>query len=269
MAAVAAFLRPRELKVPAEHIQQRRSRIHHKTVTDAVDSQLNRLKPGCKHLVTSISAKIAETQANRKAVGGVRRFIGTVIMLSGDAGHVDEAIRKRLITEGATVADPGLSQDADGGEIELAVRKIYESHGRIDVLVNTVTGSCGYDLHRVHATCQSVAPLMPGEGAGAIVNVTALDAILGLPGHAEVAAVAAGITGLTRALARDMAPAGIRVNCVCAPFVEPGQAELAAYPLRRVPTAAEIAAVVAYLASDEASFVTGTVVPVDGGRSSR
>jgi meso-butanediol dehydrogenase / (S,S)-butanediol dehydrogenase / diacetyl reductase len=219
-----------------------------------------------------------------RATFGVRRFTSTVILLSGDAGLVDDAIRRRLISEGAIVVDPGLSREAGSDRIELAVGKVYESHGRIDVVVNTATGGggreAGYDvgdpsgvlnrdLHRVHATCRAAAPFMPGGGVGAVVNVTALAAILGLPGDAEIAAIAAGITGLTRALARDMAPAGIRVNCVCAPFGQPSPAELAAYPLRRVPTAEEIAAVVAFLASDEATFVTGVVVPVDGGRTSR
>jgi NAD(P)-dependent dehydrogenase (short-subunit alcohol dehydrogenase family) len=120
---------------------------------------------------------------------------------------------------------------------------------------------------------------------GAIVNVSSIHASVTLEGFFPYAAAKAGLTGLTRSLALDHGPRGIRVNCVCPGFTDtrlvresmarsadPGAAEramVAGVALGRIAASAEIAATIAFLASDDASYVTGATLYVDGGLTAR
>jgi NAD(P)-dependent dehydrogenase (short-subunit alcohol dehydrogenase family) len=126
---------------------------------------------------------------------------------------------------------------------------------------------------------------MMEAGGGAIVNTSSDWGLVGAPGEVAYVATKTGVIGLTRAAAMDGAPHGIRVNAVCPGYTHtplldnwvaaqdvPGQAmaEIAAHqPLGRVGTSGEIAAVIAFLASREAGFITGAAVPVDGGVTAR
>jgi NAD(P)-dependent dehydrogenase (short-subunit alcohol dehydrogenase family) len=123
-----------------------------------------------------------------------------------------------------------------------------------------------------------VAALVPGmvaRGFGAIVNVSTMVANFGLPGMSAYGASKAALELLTKAWAAEYGPAGVRVNAVApgptrTPGTEPmgdGIDQLAAtLPLRRAAEAGEIANTIVWLASDEASFVHGAILPVDGGR---
>jgi NAD(P)-dependent dehydrogenase (short-subunit alcohol dehydrogenase family) len=132
---------------------------------------------------------------------------------------------------------------------------------------------------------RAILPLMRRAGSGAIVNVSSTAGMLGLPGMAPYVASKHAVIGLTRAAAAEVAKDGIRVNAVCpgptagrmiAAIEEgarPGAAERAreiyeaAIPLRRYAEPTEVAATVAYLASPAASYITGAVLPIDGGMS--
>ena len=129
--------------------------------------------------------------------------------------------------------------------------------------------------------CQAVVPHMIGAGWGRIVNISSSSAQTGNAGQVHYAASKAGVIGLTRSLARELGPKGITVNTIPPSFVDTPplrDAEKAGFlgdgiaahektlPVRRVGQPEDIAAACAYLVRDEASYITGQVIGVNGGR---
>jgi NAD(P)-dependent dehydrogenase (short-subunit alcohol dehydrogenase family) len=140
------------------------------------------------------------------------------------------------------------------------------------------------DLKSAWLTSRRVLESMADGAGGSIVHISSIHARLTMPGMFPYAAAKAGLVGLTRSLAADYGPQGVRVNAVCPGWTrtplllsgrdEPDAAQsrmlqraAAAHPLRRIGQPAEIAAAVAFLASDDASFITGQELYVDGGLS--
>jgi 3-oxoacyl-[acyl-carrier protein] reductase len=126
----------------------------------------------------------------------------------------------------------------------------------------------------LHCT-QSLLPLLRRRGGGRIVNFSSILAVAGFPGQTAYAAAKAGLLGLTRVWARELGPAGITVNAVVPGYIDTAMNSAAAVEfrkaivartaLRRLGTADDVARVCLFLASDDAAFVTGAAVPVDGG----
>ncbi|MDA0184350.1 SDR family oxidoreductase [Solirubrobacter phytolaccae] len=141
------------------------------------------------------------------------------------------------------------------------------------------------DLKSAWLCAKHTLPHMRASGGGAIVNVSSIHASATLEGFFPYAAAKAGLAGLTRSLALDHGPDGIRVNCLCPGFTDtrlvresmeraedPAAAEramVAGVALGRIAAPEEIAATIAFLASPEASYITGATLYVDGGLTAR
>lgn len=189
-------------------------------------------------------------------------------------------------------------------DVEAMMRLALERFGGVDVLFNNAgvgfsatnrykmasiveTPEDAFDaivainLKGVAFGCKHAIPLMRKRSGGAIVNNASINAIAGVSGADAYTAAKGGVVALTRVLATDWGKDRIRVNCLCpgpvaTPMIEPmlNQASfletmIANVPLGRVGEAREIASVAVFLASDAASYVTGAIVPVDGGWSAR
>lgn len=123
--------------------------------------------------------------------------------------------------------------------------------------------------------CRAVVPSMMKRRSGVIVNVVSVSGIVGLPGQVNYSASKAGVIGLTRSLAREVARFGLRINAVAPGLIETDMTRdmpekalkrlLEQIPARSMGTADQVAQVVEFLAGDGAAYITGQVLPIDGG----
>ena len=225
----------------------------------------------------------------------------TTERMSADGAHVIAGIigeEERTVASDFTqrILDVRLQSDWDA-----ALADCREQFGGIDILVNNAglliegtaeeTSDATWDkvfdinLKGLFRGCRAVIPQMRQRGGGAIVNLASIDALSGAIGHLAYSASKGGVTALTRSLATDHAVDNIRVNAVCpgtitTPMVEKmfkdtgdidaaRNASIAKHPLGRLASAGEVASVIVFLCSNDASFITGQSVSVDGGRSIR
>jgi NAD(P)-dependent dehydrogenase (short-subunit alcohol dehydrogenase family) len=250
----------------------------------------------------------------------VRRFEGSVAVVTGGGSGIGRATCERLAAEGARVWVADLDQSAaervadnlpcaaacridvsDADQVEQLVQKVIETDGRLDVLINNAGITLGapvwettpeqwarvlsVNLTGVFNGCRSALRRMVGQRHGAIVSTASDAGLVGWPGQSAYCATKTGIVGLTRAVAMDAAPYGVRVNCVCPAFTDTPLVEAwvqeqpdpsaarkevaSAQPAGRLGRPEEIAAAIAFLSSEESSFVTGVALPVDGGVTAR
>jgi len=248
------------------------------------------------------------------------RFEGKVALVTGGSQGIGEAVCERLASEGATVAvvasgslakaqavasrlgggSAGFVADVrDTAALRAMVAAVVERFGRIDVLVNcagvflpTPAGAAdeavvdqmiGVNLKGTFMAIDAVVPVMKAQGQGAIVNIASVAGVAGIGTYAIYCATKAGIMLMTRSLAQELAPAGIRVNAVApgntetpmnanirteAQFKPMLDAMAARTPSGRTYSPpAEMAGMVAFLASDEARSMHGSTILMDEGIS--
>ncbi len=212
-----------------------------------------------------------------------------VVLASRKAEHLEPAVvrlRERELGASAVMVDV-----RDPERVRRMVEEVYGAHGRIDLLVNNAAGNfyapsetlspnawravVEIDLYGTFFCSQAVAPVMRVAGGGRIVNISMTLHYRGWPEMAHATAAKAGVDALTRTLALEWAPHGIRVNAVAPGYVKTEMAPvdrpefrrhwIEDAPMRRYATPEEIAPSVLYLASDASSFMTGSVLVVDGG----
>jgi NAD(P)-dependent dehydrogenase (short-subunit alcohol dehydrogenase family) len=240
---------------------------------------------------------------------------GSVAIVTGAAGGIGSAVLRQLREAGAAVVaediDPaveglGAGDDgvaplqgdaADAQTARRAVELALSRFGRLDVVVNNAgrfllkpivdttddewDGLMATNVRSVFVHCRAALPQLVAAGAGAIVNVSSISGVIGLPAQGAYCATKGAIAQITRQLAIEHASDGVRVNAVAPGAVDtkfvdealagaPDRAAArgdigASHPLGRMATPEEIARVMVFLASPQSSFMTGAVVMADGG----
>ena len=236
-----------------------------------------------------------------------------VCIVTGGAQGIGEACARRFAREGARVVIADLSDDrgqalaselgalfvhCDVGEkaqVDALVARTLQAHGRLDVLVNNAgifkaadflditeedfDAVLRVNLKGAFLMGQAAARAMASTGAGAIVNMSSVNAVLAIPSIASYNVSKGGINQLTRVMALALVDKGSRVNAVAPGTIatelaakavltsEEAKARiLSRTPMRRLGQPSEVADAVAWLASDAASYITGEIVVIDGGR---
>jgi len=235
-------------------------------------------------LVTGAGRGIGLAISERLLADGAR-----VVMLDRDAPAVEGAAKRLGGNARAIVADVTRTADVDG-----AVQAAHDWHGRLDVVVNNagITGRSfptweltdadwqqviAVDLTSVFLVCRAAVRLMRPRQSGRIVNIASIAGKEGNPTLVPYSTAKAGVIGLTKALAKEVATQGIVVNAVAPAVIgtellqqmERSTVDMlvAKIPMGRVGKPEEVAALVAWLSSDECSFSTGAVYDLSGGRA--
>ena len=239
---------------------------------------------------------------------------GRIAVITGGAQGLGFAIAEQFIAEGARVLlgdlnidDTRAAAQALGGsevaravacdvtsasEVDHLIAAAVEEFGSVDVMVNNagitrdatlrkMTEQQFDDVISVHLKgtwngTRSAATIMREQGSGAIINMSSISGKVGFVGQTNYSAAKAGIIGLTKAAAKELAHLGVRVNAIAPGLIRSAMTEampqriwdakLAEVPMGRAGEPSEVAAVAVFLASDLSSYMTGTVLEVTGGR---
>ncbi len=242
-------------------------------------------------------------------------FKGKVAVITGSARGIGFAIGKKLAGKGADIVINDIAEESSvtdsiqvvkalgseviylradvskTGEAKRLTEETIERFGRIDILVNNagVTRDnllirmkekdwddvIAINLKGTFNCIQATARQMMKQHSGSIINISSVVGIYGNPGQANYAASKAGVIGLTKTLAKELASRGIRVNAIAPGFIETEMTKklseeaknivIKRIPLGRFGSPDDVASLVCFLASEEAEYITGQVIGLDGG----
>jgi len=241
----------------------------------------------------------------------VFNLTGKTALVTGASGGLGGAIARALYGQGATVALSGTRREAlealagelgsrahvlpcdlaDAAAVEALVPAAEAAMGSLDILVNNAgvtrdnlfmrmkdaewDAVIAVDLTAAFRLSRACLKGMMRRRFGRIIGVTSIVGVTGNPGQGNYAAAKAGLIGMSKALAAEVASRGITVNCIAPGFIASPMTDalndkqresiLASVPMGRLGAGADIAAVTVYLASDEAAYVTGQTLHVNGG----
>jgi 3-oxoacyl-[acyl-carrier protein] reductase len=238
-------------------------------------------------IVTGAGRGLGWAIAQRLALDGANLVIAEI---DGQSAQEKAAAIRQMKRE-ALAVQMDVSRWAD---VESMVRQVMFKFNRIDILVNNAGILGPYSpvmeypeeiwdrviavhLKGTFLCCKGVLPIMQAQGSGKVVNMASVAGKEGNANMAPYSAAKAGIMGLTKTMAKEMAPYNVCVNCVSPALIETDMARemtpeqrallISKIPLGRLGKPEEVAAVVKFLVSDEASFVTGQCYDISGGRS--
>lgn len=256
----------------------------------------------------SLNGKVAIITGAGSGIGRAiaRRFAadGTAVVIAGQRA---ERLRETLqaVEQGG---GQGRAVACDVSDVEQArqlVRAAIEAFGRLDVLVNNAAknrpdhavseraaemdeawweATFAVNVRAAFHCCKHALPHMIAGGGGSIINVASTSGLTGNWNQSAYVASKHGLVGLTKSIALDYAAQHVRANAICPGFIETERSlafsalnrgadwrerKLSEIPLGRLGRAEEVAALAAFLASDESSYITGAAIPIDGGTAAR
>ena len=246
-------------------------------MTNALDGKVAVVTGASRGIGRAIALELAQAGAD------------VVVNYAGSQGAAEEVVA--AIT---ALGRQAIAVQANVGKIDEAeslVKQALETFGHVDILVNNAgitrdnlimrmkedefDAVIETNLKGVFNCVKAVTRPMMKQRSGRIINISSVVGVLGNPGQANYVAAKAGVIGLTKASARELASRGITVNCVAPGFIETDMTDklseelrtqmLGQIPLTRLGQPEEIARTVRFLASDDAAYMTGQTLHVDGG----
>ena len=246
---------------------------------------------GKRVLITGAASGIGEATARRFAAEGA------AVMLADLNLDAAQAVADDIATGGAAIARAVAVDVTDDAQVALMIKVAIDALGAVDIIVNnagipmvgpveTLSGEdwdleLDVNLKSIYRTSKAIWPHFRAQGGGVILNTASVAGLVGMAGQHSYSVAKAGVVMLTKCMALDGAPDRIRVNCICPGFVEtpmatsyieaqtdPAEARRQVeglHPMGRIGAPDDIANGFLFLASDEAAWITGIALPVDGG----